>query len=77
MCQLNSLADTEWKTFHAAKPKTLDVTTIQEFIFCASILVQKWQDRLDNYANFRQQSLYIVLKLGPSFEEGLSNEVEV
>jgi hypothetical protein len=49
---LDSVTDTMSLTLLATKPQELDATTTQEFVVGASILVQKWKDCLDNYANF-------------------------
>jgi hypothetical protein len=48
----------------------------QDFVTGVSILVMKWQDQVENYDSFRQQTIKIVSLLGPPFKEGPGKEVE-
>jgi hypothetical protein len=54
MHQLDYVAETKWQNLLATKPTKMDVVATQDFVVGASILVQKWQDCLDNYENFYQ-----------------------
>jgi hypothetical protein len=53
----------------AAKPKQYRKETTQQFLEEASLLTQKWQDKVEIFQGVKHQALDLVPELGPLFEE--------
>jgi hypothetical protein len=51
-----------------------DVTVTQEFVAGALNLARKWQDHIEHYDHFHENSLTIVSNLDPTFVEGQRKE---
>jgi hypothetical protein len=53
----------------AAKPKEYNKEMTQQFLAEASLLTQKWQDKVGSFQGVKHRALELVPELGPSFEE--------
>jgi hypothetical protein len=69
MHQVDAIADFEWNSLVASKPKGCSTEATQQFIATASLLVRKWQDKVGIFQGVRKRALELVPELGPSFEE--------
>jgi hypothetical protein len=69
MHQIDATADSEWNSLVAAKPKEYNKDTTQQFLAEASLLTQKWQDKVEIFHGVKHRALELVPELGPSFEE--------
>jgi hypothetical protein len=69
MHQVDAIADSEWNSLVASKPKECITDATQQFVVEASLLSRKWQDKVDNFQEVRKRALELVPELGPSFEK--------
>ena len=69
MHQVNTTTDFEWNLLFVTKPKKYIKETTQQFHVEASLLAQKWQDKVERFQGVKHRALGMVPKLGPSFEE--------
>jgi hypothetical protein len=69
MHQVDATTDSEWNSLVAAKPKEYNKETTQQFLAEASLLTQKWQDKVESFHGVKHRALELVPELGPSFEE--------
>jgi single-stranded DNA-binding protein len=76
MHQFYSIVDSKWNSLIVSKPKECITNATQQFIVEASLLSRKWQDKVDNFQEFRKRSLKIVPMLGLSFEKEKSQKAE-
>jgi len=76
MHQVDSIADLEWNSLIASKTKEFIIDATQQFVFEASLLARKWQDKVDNYQDVRKRALELVPELWPLFEEDKEESVQ-
>jgi hypothetical protein len=76
MHQVDAIADSEWNSLVASKPKECITDATQQFVVEASLLARKWQDKVDNFQEVRKRALELVPELGPSFEEDKEETVQ-
>jgi hypothetical protein len=69
MHQVDSIANFEWNSLVASKPKGCITDVTRQFVAKTSLLARKWQDKIVGFQEIRKQALELVPKLGPSFEE--------
>jgi hypothetical protein len=77
MHQVDAIADSEWNSLVASKPKECITDATQQFVVEASLLARKWQDKVENFQEVRKRSLELVPELGPSFEEAKEEITQV
>jgi hypothetical protein len=56
-------------------PLVSDVSATQEFIAGESILLHKWQDRIDQYVIFSKKAVQVIPELEPPFEGDQSEDM--
>jgi hypothetical protein len=76
MHQVETLADAEWNSLIASKPKEFNLNATQQFVAEASLLSRKWKDKLEQFQEVREKSLELVPELGPSFEGAKEEEIK-
>ena len=69
MHQVDATTDFEWNLLVASKTKECSKEATQQFVVEASLLAQKWQDKVEIFQGVKHRALELVPELGPSFEE--------
>jgi hypothetical protein len=77
MHQVDAIANSEWNSLVASKPKECIKNSTHLFVVEAPLLSRKWQDKVDNFQEVRKRALELVPNLGPSFEEDKAEPVQV
>ena len=76
MHQVDATTYFEWNLLVASKPKGCSKEVTQPFVAEASLLTRKWQDKVGNFQGVKEQTLELVLELGPSFEEAKEEKAQ-
>ena len=69
MHQVDAIVDSDCNSLVATKIKQYGKETTQQFLAKASLLTQKWKDKVKIFQGVKHRSLELVPELGPSFEE--------
>jgi hypothetical protein len=67
MHQVDVIADSEWNSLVASKPKECIINATQQFLTEASLISRKWQDKVDKFQDVRKGALELIPDSGPSF----------
>jgi hypothetical protein len=69
MHKVDAITCSEWNLLVSSNPKECSKEATQQFFVEATLLARKWQQKVGNFQGVKEQSLELVLELGPSFEE--------